>query len=426
VKTDETAGAAGPTGAAALSPPADEPVSNTRLLGMLSFLSGTAQEMVYPLIPTFVVVALGSSKTLLGVVEGLLALGVTLARLGSARALDRGTSPRRLLVGSYVASLVSRPLLALAPNFAAVAVLRSVDGLGKGGKDAPKDSLVALDAGDRRAGRAFGILRALDTAGSVAGPAIAGVLLLWLGHGERSLRIVFALAAIPAIAGLWTLRRVRDAPPVAVPDPTRQREPLPRAFKVLLVAALVFGLANSSDTLLLLRAGSAGLSAAGLAFAYALVNLVYALLAVPLGILSDRVGRRLLLFAAWGTYVLVYAGFAVFDRAWQLVVLFALYGLYFAAGEGVIKAWIAGLVPAERRGAAYGLYAAAAGLLVLPASVLAGGLWDHVGPGWAFGVGSAIAAVALGIVVCSPALRAAAHGDALRAKTADAAESGAP
>jgi len=214
--------------------------SNSLLLGQLSFLSGTAQEMVYPLIPTFVVVALGSSATLFGGIEGVLAFGVTLARLGSARALDRGFSPRRLLVASYLASLVSRPLLALAPNVATVAALRTVDGLGKGGKDAPKDSLVALDAGAGRAGRAFGVLRALDTAGSVAGPVIAGLLLLALGHGERGLRIVFALAAIPAVAGLLTLRQVRDAPPATPRHSGEARPPLPPAFKVLLVAALVF------------------------------------------------------------------------------------------------------------------------------------------------------------------------------------------
>jgi MFS family permease len=379
--------------------------SNTLILGQLSFLSGTAQEMVYPLIPTFVVVALGSSKTLLGVIEGLLTVGVTLARLGSAAAIDRGVSPRRILIGSYVASLLSRPLLAIAPNLATVGALRAVDGLGKGGKDAPKDSLVALDAGDAKAGRAFGILRALDTAGSVAGPAIAGLLLLWLGHGERGLRIVFALAIIPALAGLWTLRRVRDAPPRSDHLAGAPRAPLPRAFKVLLVAALIFGLANSSDTLLLLRGQTAGLSAAGLAFAFALVNLVYAGLAIPLGSLSDRVGRRPLLFVAWSVYALTYAGFAVSTRLWQLVGLFALYGIYYAAADGVIKAWIAGLVPKERQGAAYGLYAAASGLLVLPASVIAGALWDHVGPGWAFGFGAVVAALALIVILISPSLR---------------------
>jgi MFS family permease len=386
--------------------------SNSQLLGQLSFLSGTAQEMVYPLIPTFVVVALGSSATLLGGVEGVLALGVTLARLGTARALDRGFSPRRLLVASCLASLVSRPLLALAPNVATVAALRTVDGLGKGGKDAPKRR-------PGRPGRRYRPrrprLRPAPRAGHRrlgAGPAIAGLLLLGLGHGERGLRIVFALAAIPALAGILTLRRVRDAPPVAARNRSQARPALPPAFKVLLSAALVFGLANSSDTQFLLRARSAGLSAAWLAFAYALVNLVYAALAVPLGALSDRIGRRPLLFVAWGVYVAVYAGFAVASGAVALIALFALYGVYFAAGEGVIKAWIAGLVPPDRRGAAYGLYAAAAGLLVLPASLLAGGLWDRVGPGWAFGVGAVIAAVALGIVVISPSLRAAARAEA--------------
>ncbi len=215
--------------------------------------------------------------------------------------MDRGFSPRRLLVVSYVASLASRPLLALAPNLATVGALRVVDGLGKGGKDAPKDSLVALDAGAGRAGRAFGVLRALDTAGSVAGPAVAGLLLLLLGHGERGLRVVFALAAIPAVAGLLTCARsaTLHRSPAATAASAGRR--CPPAFKTLLVAALVFGLANSSDTLLLLRVKDAGLSAAGLAFAYALVNLVYALLAVPLGVLSDRVGRRPLLFLAWGS-----------------------------------------------------------------------------------------------------------------------------
>lgn len=384
--------------------------SNTLLLGRLSLLSGMAQEMVYPLVPTFVVVALGSSTTLLGTVEGLLAVGVTLARLGSARALDRGMSPRRLLTISYVASLISRPLLALAPNVAAVGSLRVVDGLGKGGKDAPKDSLVALDAGAGRAGRSFGVLRALDTAGSVAGPAVAGLLLLVLGHEETGLRTVFALAALPAIAGLFTLRQVRDAPP-APRDRELPRTPLPSAFRALLVATVVFGLANSSDTLLLLRARSAGLSAAQLAFAYAAVNLVYALLAVPLGALSDRIGRRRLLIVGWAVYAAVYAGFAAATSAWQLWMLFAAYGVYYASAEGTVKAWVGDLVPVQRRGAAYGLYAAAAGLLVLPASVIAGGLWDAAGPNWAFGVGAVTATVALAILVLSPSLRPAGEGN---------------
>jgi MFS family permease len=298
-------------------------------------------------------------------------------------------------------------LLALAPNLATVGVLRGIDGLGKGGKDAPKDSLVALEVHHSRAGLAFGVLRALDTAGSVAGPAIAGLLLLMLGHGERGLRIVLGVSLIPALAGLWTLRRVRDAPPRPPRAASGEvaRAPLPRAFKVLAAAAVIFGLANSSDTLLLLRGHSAGLSAAALAFAYALVNLVYALLAVPLGALSDRVGRRPLLVMAWGVYAAVYAGFAFADSPWQLVVLYAAYGLYYAAGDGVVKAWIAFLVPPDRRGAAYGIYAAASGLLVLPASVIAGALWDHIGPTAAFGFGAAVATLALAVILISPDLR---------------------
>jgi MFS family permease len=216
--------------------------------------------------------------------------------------------------------------------------------------------------------------------------------------------VCFALAAIPALGALRNLRRAHDVPAVRR-DRTRPRASLGRPFHVLLVAVLIFGLANSSDTLLLLRARSAGLSAAQLAFLFAAFNLVYAALAVPIGALSDRVGRRPLLFVAWSVYVLVYVGFAFADSAWALVSLFLAYGVFYAAADGVIKAWITALVPVDRRGQAFALNAAASGLLLLPASVIAGGLWDASGPTAAFLFGAVTAALALLVVALSPSLR---------------------
>jgi MFS family permease len=382
----------------------EEPVNNVTTLGWTSFWSGMAQEMVYPLLPIFLVVAMSSSKTALGAVEGLLGVGVTLARLWTGRALDRGASPLRLTRVSYGVSLVARPLIALAPTVFVVGLLRVADGLGKGGKDAPKAVLVAADADQQRMGRSFGIQTMLDTLGSVAGPVIAGIVLLIAGHGETGLRICFALAAIPAFGAIRNLRRAHDAPPVAR-DRTVPRASLGRPFYLLLAAVLIFGLANSSDTLLLLRARSAGLSASDLAFLFAAFNLVYALLAVPIGALSDRVGRRPLLFVAWSVYVLVYLGFAFVSSAWGLVALFLGYGVFYAAADGVIKAWITALVPVERRGQAFGLNAAASGLLLLPASVIAGALWDTSGPRAAFLFGAVTAAVALLVVALASSLR---------------------
>jgi MFS family permease len=201
--------------------------------------------------------------------------------------------------------------------------------------------------------------------------------------------VVFALAALPAVGAAVQLARAHDVAPVTA-APGAQPGQLPRPFWVLLGALTVFGLANSSDTLLL-RARSAGLRAPALAFLYAAFNLAYALLALPAGTLSDRIGRRPLLLVAWSAYALAYAGFAVATRSWQVVGLFLLYGVYYAAGEGTVKAWITTLVPADRRGAASGLVAAAGGLLVLPASVLAGVLWDRHGPEAAFLTGSLVA-----------------------------------
>jgi MFS family permease len=168
----------------------------------------------------------------------------------------------------------------------------------------------------------------------------------------------------------------------------------------------LFGLANSSDTLLLLRALAAGLSPSDLAFLFAAFNLVYALMAVPAGALSDRIGRRPLLFVAWGVYAATYAGFAFATHAWELVALFLAYGIYYAAGQGVIKAWITTLVPHDRRGSAFGLNAAASGLLLLPASVLAGALWDAYGPRTSFLFGAGMALLALAVVALAPSLRA--------------------
>jgi MFS family permease len=359
--------------------------------------------MVYPLVPTFVVVVLHSSRAGLGVIEGALAVGVTIARLFSARLLDRGSSPRRLTRISYALSLAARPLISLAPSFGAVGALRVVDGLGKGGKDGPRDTLVAADATEGAAGHSFGVQRALDTLGSVAGPVVAAGILLLVGHQAAGLRLVFALAALPALGAVWALRRVHDAPP-AMRDPDQARVPLTRPFLVLLVAVTLFGLANSSDTLLLLRASSVGFSPAKLALLYAAFNLSYAALAIPAGRLSDRIGRRPLLIVAWTTYALVYLGFAFATRGWQVLVLFLAYGLYFASAEGTLKAWVATLVPPERRSAAYGMFAAASGLLILPASVLAGALWDRFGPRPAFLLGTVFSTAALAVVLLSPAL----------------------
>jgi MFS family permease len=386
-------------------PPAVEKTrDNVTTLGWASFWSGFSQEMIYPLLPIFVIVALTSSKTKLGLIEGLLAVGATVARLISAKALNSGRSPLKLTRGWYALSLVSRPLMALAPSIAAAGSLRVADGLGKGGKEAPKDVLVAADSTSGSMGRSFGIQILLDTLGSVAGPVVAGALLLMLGKGESGLRIVFALSAIPAVFAAVFLWRAHDAP--AQRSAAVGGEPLPRAFYWLLAAVTIFGLANSSDTLLLLRAHDTGVSAAALAFLFAGFNLVYALLAVPAGMLSDRIGRRPMLLIAWTAYVVTYVGFAFGESAALLVGLFLGYGIFYAASDGVIKAWISTLVAPDRRGAALGLYAIANGLLVLPASLIAGALWDSSGFEAAFLFGAATAAIAILIVAFAPALRA--------------------
>jgi MFS family permease len=267
--------------------------------------------------------------------------------------------------------------------------------VGKGLKDAPRDALVAGSAGQRKLGYAFGIQRTLDTLGSVVGPLISFWLLrIWLERPDRYQRIFWIaglVAAVPLLIIGFVVRERQT--PVA-----KQRlsfAVLRGPFAWFLAVTLLFTLGNSADAFLLLRAQNVGVSATLIPVVYAVFNLVSALAAIPAGRLSDRIGRFRVIAAGWALYAVVYLGFALATVPWAVWVLYALYGLYYALTEGAGKALVAEVVPEGSRGIAYGLYSASVGLMVLPASLLAGVLWSHVSPKAPFFFGSGMAAMAL-------------------------------
>ncbi len=402
-------------------------------LGVVSLLTDLSSEMIYPLLPVFLTGVLGASAVALGAVEGVAESTAALLKLVSGVLSDRGGRRKPWVVAGYALAGAARPLIGLAHTWPAVLALRFADRVGKGLRTSPRDALIAdVTAVDRR-GTAFGIHRAMDHAGAVAGPLVAAALLGW---GGMELRTVFLLAAVPAAASLAVLvafvregtekdnrsarggqvaggADVREGPPVAqavrgaaLPRSTEAVEgrgpawsrgawrSLGTPYRRLLLALLVFTLGNSTDAFLLLRLSEAGIAAGWIAVLWSALHVVKMLSSWWGGRWSDRRGRRVTLLAGWLVYAAVYAGFALADAPVPLAALFLAYGVHFGLTEPAEKAWVVDLVPAGRRGTALGGYHAVVGLAALPASLLFGLLWTRLSPAAAFATGAALALLA--------------------------------
>lgn len=373
---------------------------NVFALGLVSLCTDLASEMIYPIIPLFVVGTLGAAPAALGLIEGIAeGLSTGLRWIGGVLA-DRTRRRKPFVVAGYTLSAVSKPLLGLAacgPGVPLFLAGRASDRLGKALRTAARDALIADSTAAEFRGRAFGFHRSMDTCGAIACPLIALLVITCFPH--VSLAWLFLVAFIPGTLSValaaGAVREIRPAqPPAASVDTASRRARYPRAFWHLLLTLGVFSLGNSSDALLLLRASNLGLSYEQVILAFALFNTIYAATATPLGGLSDRVGRKPVLLAGWVVYALVYLGFAGWTAALAPWLLLGLYGLYHALTEGVTKALVSDLVPPARRAGAMGLLATVAGLGQLVASILAGALWDTRIFGQALHAGLALGALA--------------------------------
>ena len=347
-----------------------------------------ASEMVYPLLPGFFREVLKAGATSLGLVEGVAEATSSVLKGLSGWLSDRARRKKPVVVAGYALSAVSTPLIGLATHWAHVLGARFGDRVGKGVRTAPRDALIAQATPRELRGKAFGLHRAADTAGAVVGPLLAWALMAWTG----SYRLVFWLSAIPGFLCVLVLALfVKEA----AREPERRRlfahfKELPLRFYLFLGIVLVFSLGNSSNTFLLLKAQHDGLPSSAVPLLYALFNVVYAAGAYPLGGLSDRLGRKWVLLGGWLVYAGVYFWAAAARGAWWWAIM-ALYGLYYAAADGVERALVADLVPEGLRGTAYGLFHMVVGLSLLPASLLAGALWDLASPQAPFVLGGAAA-----------------------------------
>jgi MFS family permease len=345
-------------------------------LGLVSFLTDVSSEMIFSVFAIFFTTIAGASSALLGLVEGLADFSASSLDFVAGWLSDYSGRRKVFALAGYVFSTAAKIILLAASSVAALGVFRVVERLGKSVRGAPRDAWLAAIAAKETRGYSFGVHKALDKAGAVLGPLAAYGLLRWLGETAGSYRTLFRVAFVPAVLSVLVLGLIQDRP--AVPY---RRESILAAWKTLspgfkryLVAAGIFSLAYFSFGFLLLRANQAGFPARDIVLLYALLNVTFVIAAPLAGKLGDRVGRKHVVVLSYLVYMVMSLGFAFAAAKWQIILLFALYGVFYSIDEAQSKAFIADVEP-QRRATAMGVYNFATGAIYLPASLLAGALW---------------------------------------------------
>jgi MFS family permease len=390
---------------AADSRPSPDLSRNVRALGWVAFFNDTATEMSYWLLPQFLVSVLGAGPMVFGLMEGAAETVASVGRLFSGVLSDRWRRRKPLAAAGYTIANLAKPLLALAQSWGQVFWIRFADRAAKGFRAAPRDALIAESVPPEKRGAAFGFRQAMDSAGAIAGP-LSAVLLLPFFLGD--VRKVFWAASLPGLASIllawFVVREIRPpAPSPGAPRPglfNALRTGAPRLI-LILVAVAMFSLGNSSDLFLILRAQNLGVRPELAPLLGLVFNAIYTAMSWPAGRLSDLVPRRALVVTGYLVYAGVYFGFASSHSALAVWILMPLYGLYYALTEGVMKAWISDLIPSPSRASVFGVFNWVVGVTAFPASLLAGWLWQHYSPATPFYFSAALsflAAILLAIV----------------------------
>jgi len=382
---------------------------NVFFAGLVSFFMDFSSEMIYPLVPIFLSSVLGVNKSIIGLIEGTAESTASLLKVFSGWFSDKIGKRKILLIAGYGISTLSRPIVALSTLWGHVLAFRFVDRFGKGIRGAPRDAIIAESTPHKDLGRSFGFHRAMDTFGAVAGPAIAFILLsLFTGN----YRLVFWLSMVPGIIAvlviIFFIKEIKDGKTISALKFPSEDSPItsltnnppspPFAkggmggfdwrFKVFVAIATLFAIGNSSDVFLILRATNIGIRETQIPILYLSFNLVYSLIALPAGIVSDRIGRKRVILSGFFLFGIVYYGFAVSSEKWHVWGLFMLYGIFMGLTEGIHKAYLGTVIPEGQKATGYGIYSTFVGLAVLPASIIGGYLWDKVGPHATFYYGS--------------------------------------
>jgi MFS family permease len=395
------------------SPPIEQPARSPGpviprgvwVLGVVSLLTDVSSEMIFGLLPVFLVSVLGATTTTVGLIEGVAEGTASISKLFSGWLSDRMGQRKMLTVLGYGLSLLSKPLFAIAGSASMVLAARFSDRVGKGIRGAPRDALIGdlVPAGSR--GAAYGLRQALDTVGAFVGPLTAIGLMAAL-HDD--FRRVFWLAVIPGFLSVLVLIigvREPEHRTSAPREPVKLREcrTLSRGYWAVVAVGAVLTLAGFSQAFLILRAQAAGLPLALAPLVLVVMNIVYAVSAYPLGALSDRVNRRQLLALGFATLIAADLILAWAPNLRVVMAGVAVWGLYLGMTQGLLAALVADAAPANLRASAFGAFNFAGGIALVLASVLAGFLWAHIGPAATFIAGAALAALGISLLQLLPA-----------------------
>jgi len=382
---------------------------NVFFLGVVSFLTDISSEMIFTLVPLFLANVLGCGTMIIGLVGGISESADALLRIFSGWVSDRIKKRKILAVIGYSISTIAKPFMYLASTWGVVLGVRFGDRVGKGFRTSSRDALIADSSPALERGKSFGFHRMMDTSGAVVGLIISAIVIFFMqGRGlelglDTYRQLVLIGIAPAAIAVFVLIRFVREHRVSQSAGPSyrpsfnlfQMVRTFDTRFKIFLVIMALFTLGNSSDFFVVLRAQNMDLSVFQIVLMLITFNATYAAISLPAGRLSDRLGRRRVIALGWGIYAGIYLGFALTSEVWQIWLLFAGYGIYYGLVDGVARAFVADLVPGEKRGTAYGLYHGVVGLVLLPASLIAGWLWATYSPAAPFFFGAGLAALAV-------------------------------
>ena len=365
---------------------------NAFFTGLTSFFTDTSTKMVYSVMPLFLL-SIGASKTTISLIEGIAESTASILKAISGYWSDKIGKNKPFMIIGYGITAIITPLYALARVPIQILFFRFFERIGKGLRAAPRDSLISGSIKKNEAGKTFGFQKAMDNSGAIVGPLIAFLL---LSIFPLNYSYIFLLATIPAILGVLTIIIFIKEAKAEKKETTNKisLKLLPKKFYFFLIIIFVFTLGNSADALLLVKTSETGIDKSYIPFVYMIFNTVSVLLAIPIGKLSDRIGREKLIILGFIVYAIVYYFFGRFNSINVFIFLFMLYGFYSALTDGSQKAMISDIVSKDLKGTGFGIYHAVLGITLLPASLIAGLLYDKVNSNAPFYFGSVMALIA--------------------------------